>query len=148
MSETTTNDADAVEALERRLEERREQRKREERAQERIDLTARLDLEDEHGTVGVVRVPFVKGSPTQVYVRPPTPAEYKRYKQTVQNAAASKRTRDVGNAQDQIAEACWVYPGTPEERASMAARVSGILTSIGVVAIRLAEGAAEEEGKA
>jgi hypothetical protein len=129
---------------------RREERAKLEDAQRAVDLQARFDLEDEHVEGGIAAVSvsrFVPGQPTQAYVRTPTPVEYKRYLDQVHRGVDKKSLRAQRDAQELLAQSCWVYPRKPEDRQAMLAIFPGILTPISVAAAALAEGRSEEEGK-
>ncbi|MCL2777719.1 MAG: hypothetical protein FWD73_06915 [Polyangiaceae bacterium] len=143
-----------IEELEKKIEERREAREKAEEAQYEIDLAARLDLEEEFGKVSEIRVTsYREGFPTRAYVRTPRAVEYKRYKDILHRAHAAKNTKQVQDAGDQLARACWVYPAqssdggeSPEQKAMLDA-FPGLLVSINIVAAKLAEGRMGEEGK-
>lgn len=142
--------------LEQKLQDRREARAKREEAQYNVDLEARIDLEDEHGQLTAVRVSrFVDGQPTLALVRTPTASEYKRFKDLVHRAVGMKNeTTKKSEAIDQIARSCWVYPapkaadGEPSDAQNeMLETFPGLLTPIANVAIALAEGKSEDEGK-
>lgn len=138
-----------VEELEQKLADRRAARAKAEEAQYEKDLEARIELEDEHGSIASVSVArFVAGHPTMALLRTPTSAEYKRYKAQMFRAAAEKKAA-VGQqaAQELLAGACWVYPKTEDERAAMLEAFPGLLTPISMAAAALAEGKTEETGK-
>lgn len=129
-------------------EARRAAREKAEAEQREKDLDARDELEDEHGAIASVRVArFIPGQPTCAHLRMPTGAEYKRYKDTVFRAKAKDNTKAISDAQEVLAQACWVYPREKKDREAMLEAFSGILTPIFVAATALAEGQAEEAGK-
>lgn len=138
-----------VEELEAKLQAKRAERAKAEEAQYEIDLQARLDLEEEHENLSSVQVPrFTPGQPTRAYVRTPNAAEYKRYKDLTYKAVRDpKATTSIQGAQEQLARACWVYPGTKEAQDSMLAAFPGLLTPLSSQAVALAEGKGEDEGK-
>ncbi len=137
------------EELEAKLEAKRAERAKDEEAQYEKDLEARIELEDEHGTIAAVKVSrFAKGQPTRAYLRTPSSAEYKRYKaQMFASAGNKKAALSPLQVQEQLAEACWVYPAGREAQAAMLEAFPGLLTPLSMAAAALAEGAAEEEGK-
>ncbi len=120
-----------------------------EEAQYEKDLSARIDLEDEHGTIAAVKVSrFAPGQPTMALLRTPTFDEYKRYKATMFATAGNKKTGlSPQKIQEQLAEACWVYPAGQEAQAAMLEAFPGLLTPLSMAAAALAEGVAEDEGK-
>lgn len=139
-----------VEELEQKLADRRAARAKAEESQYEKDLEARIELEDEHGSIASVSVArFVPGHPTCALLRTPSVAEYRRYKAQMFRAAAEKKGAAVGQqaAQELLANACWVYPKTEEERAAMLEAFPGLLTPISMAAAALAEGKTEETGK-
>ena len=145
-----------TEDLEKKLQDRRDARASREEAQYEVDLEARIELEDEHGQLTAVKVSrFVDGQPTIALVRTPTSSEYKRFKDLVHRAVGMKNeTTKKTEAIDQIAKSCWVYPaprandGEPSDaQAEMLESFPGLLTPIANVAIALAEGKSEDEGK-
>ncbi len=138
-----------TEELEARLEAKRAERAKAEEAQYEIDLEARIDLEDKHGTIASVKVSrFTPGQPTRAYLRTPDASEYKRYKASMFASAGNKRAAlSPQQIQEQLAEACWVYPATKEAKAAMLEAFPGLLTPLSMAAAALAEGTAEEEGK-
>lgn len=139
----------SVADLEAKLEAKRVERAAAEEAQYEKDLEARLELEDEHGTVAAVKVSrFAPGQPTRAYLRTPNSAEYKRYKAQMFAAAGSKKSAmSPQQIQEQLAEACWIYPASKEAKAAMLEAFPGLLTPLSMAAAALAEGTAEEEGK-
>lgn len=139
-----------AEQLEQKLEERRVARAKAEETQYEADLEARLDLEDEHGTIAAVAVTrHVPGQPTRAYLRTPSSAEYKRYKDQIFRAANDRKGAAIAtkNAQELLARACWVYPKTEEAQDAMLAAFPGLLTPLGMAAAALAEGKTEDAGK-
>lgn len=137
-----------LEELEQKREALVEERAKAETAQYEKDLEARIRLEDDHGTVGSVKVRYVPGQATQAFVKTPSPAHYKRYKDLLQRSGEDKKSATKkAEAIDQLAKDSWIYPESEEERAKMLEKVPGLLTSIFVVAVRLAEGKGEDEGK-
>jgi hypothetical protein len=110
------------------------------------DIEALEVLEEEHGRIASVKVEsFRPGLPTRVFIRTPKPAEYKRYRDMVEKAVKKDTKRsEVG---DQLARACWVYPGSKDEQDQMLEASPGLLVSILLQATALAEGAAVDEGK-
>ncbi len=138
-----------AEELEAKLAAKRAERAAAEETQYEKDLEARIALEDEHGNIAAVKVSrFTPGQPTRAYLRTPNASEYKRYKAQMFAASGSKRAAlSPQQIQEQLAESCWVYPATKEEKASMLDAFPGLLTPLSMAAAALAEGTAEEEGK-
>ncbi len=139
-----------AEELEAKLEAKRAERAAAEEAQYEKDLEARIELEDEHGTIAAVKVSkFVAGQPTRAFVRMPSSAEYKRYKAQVYAASSANRKSATSTlqAQELLAQSCWVYPATKEAREAMLEAFPGLLTPLIIAATALAEGVAEESGK-
>lgn len=139
----------SVAELEAKLEAKRAERAQAEEAQYEKDLEARIQLEDEHGTIAAVKVSrFVAGQPTRAYLRTPNSAEYKRYKAQMFAVAANKKSPlSPQQIQEQLAEACWVYPAAKDAKAAMLEAFPGLLTPLSMAAAALAEGTAEDEGK-
>lgn len=138
-----------VAELEAKLAAKRAERDAAEEEQYEKDLEARIDLEDEHGTIAAVKVSrFVPGQPTRAFIRTPSSAEYKRYKaQMFASAGGKKGAISPEKAQEMLAEACWVYPAKKEDKDAMLESFPGLLTPMSMAAAALAEGVSEEEGK-
>lgn len=138
-----------VDELEKQLQDRRDARAKLEVEQYEKDLQARLDAEDEHGTVAAIKVArYLPGQPTCAYVRTPQPAEYKRFKQQIMRAGEDKgKAKRTEDAIDLLAKACWIYPVEEEDRDAMLDAFPGLLTPISAAAAALAEGKSEDEGK-
>ena len=137
-----------VQELEEKLQAKRDERAKAEEAQYEKDLEARIDLEEEHGTIAHVKVArFSPGQPTHAYLRTPSAVEYKRYKAMMFAANGQKnKSKAQQDAQEQLARACWVYPA-PDAQEAMLEKFPGLLTPLSMAAAALAEGAAESEGK-
>lgn len=124
-----------------------------EEKQYEADLEARIALEAEHGPLATVKpARFVAGFPTRAYARIPTASEYKRYKDQIHRAVGKKDVAAQQAAAEQLARSCWLYPppgdrGLSDEQQAMLDRFPGILTSISIAALALAEGKADDEGK-
>lgn len=136
-----------IEEIQKRRAERRQQHTEAEAEQFEKDLEALEKLELEHDSIVGVKVRFVPGQPTRAFLRAPTSAEYRRYRDLVGKAAVKKNVTGQTEAQDQLAKACWVYPTEPKDREAMLEEFPGLLASIVIEAAKLAEGKAEEEGK-
>jgi len=116
--------------------------------QRATDLEARMCLEDEHGRLAAVSVSrHVKGQPMSAFVRTPTSAEYKRYRDMVHRAVKKDNVGEQQKALDMLGQSCWVYPAAKEARDAMADAFPGIVMQLAVAAAALAEGKAEAEGK-
>lgn len=137
-----------LEELQERRASQREAKKVAEREQFEKDYEKLIELEMEHDVVRAVKVDFfVADLPTRAFMRAPNRAEYKRYRDLVNKAAAKKDAGAVTEAADQLAKACWIYPTEKETREAMLDSFPGLLASIAHEATQLAEGKAEEEGK-
>lgn len=138
-----------IEELEAKLEAKRAEREKAEEQQYEVDLEARIELEEEHGTIAAVKVSrFAPGQPTRAYLRTPSGPEYKRYKALMFAAQQQKNTpKSQVEAQEQLARSCWVYPASKEDQEAMLAAFPGLLSPLALAAAALAEGKAEDEGK-
>lgn len=137
---------ETLEEIRQKREKRQKEQATAELEQETKDEQALYDLEGEHPALATVKTSrFIPGHPRRAFVRMPSDAEYKRYRDNVGKAA--KKNGLTRHAQDELAKACWVYPLERVERDRMAEAFPGILTSIAVAAAGLAEGNEEEEGK-
>ncbi len=143
----------SVEELEKKLEDNRKARADLEEEQYVKDLTARIDLEEEHGTIAAVKVArFRPGQPTMALLRTPTSSEYKRYKDLIHRAVDKKNVAGQQEAADQLGKSCWVYParaekGADDAQTAMLDAFPGLLTSIAMASAALAEGKTEGVGK-
>jgi hypothetical protein len=135
------------EALEKRRAEREEASAKARAEQRLLDEEAYEDLKDEHAVASVSTSRFVEGQPTMAIVRMPTPSEYKRYVDQIGANVAKKSTKGQRDAQELLANSCWVYPREVEARKAMLEVFPGLLTPLSMAAAKLAEGNAEEEGK-
>lgn len=135
-----------TEELEQKIEARRVARAEAEEAQYAIDLEARIALEEEHGNIAAVKVRFTPGQPTRAYLKTPTPAQYKRFKDQVHRAVDRKNVQAQQDAGELLARSCWIYPDA-DKQAAMLDACPGLLSPISIAAAALAEGKAEEEGK-
>lgn len=143
-----SSEVDELEAIEKRRAERRDETAKKRKAQLVVDMTALDELEEEHGFEGVARLNtdrFVDGLPTMVVVRAPKGVEYKRFTQQVRNAQG-KHTK-MGEAQDALAELVWLYPSDDELKKQMKEAFPGLLSSVAVAAVGLADLKEQEEGK-
>jgi hypothetical protein len=117
-------------------------------AQYAIDLEARIELEELHGTlVAVTAKVHTEGSPTFALVRAPSPVEYKRFVDMVGKASKSGNTSAQRTAAEMMARACWVYPEGDEAQSAMLESYSGLLTTMANTVAALAQGESEEQGK-
>jgi hypothetical protein len=138
-----------IDELEAKLEAKRAERAAGRETQYEKDLEARIDLEEQHGTIAAVEIArFVPGQPTRAYLRTPSVPEYKRYKAQVYANAQKKGAVSLQQAQELLAASCWVYPAGKEAQDAMLEAFPGLLTPLSTAASALAEGKAEEEGKA
>lgn len=139
-----------LEQLEERAEKRRAENAKAEKAQRVIDLGAKEELAEEHGEDGIATVKvarYAPGFPTCAFVKRPESVVYKKYQDQVNKAQGKENAKALREAHEAFARACWIYPVEKDDRDRMLARFPGILNTIGHAAAKLAEGAAEEEGK-
>lgn len=121
-------------------------------AQRAVDLEAYFSLKVEHGISNVAHVdlPYLPGLPTMVIVRAPVEYEVKRYRDRVRPPNGNQG--DPIKAAEELASVCRVYPpkvdapGSDLYDAVQKARPS-VHMQLGVVAIKLAQGVAAEQGK-
>lgn len=137
-----------IDELEKKRAERLEARAKKKAEQYEKDLEARIELEDEHGTLAAVQVSYVEGHPTMALVRRPDGPEYKRFKDLVGRYATgdAKSAKKVQEASETLGRMACVYPAE-KELDEMIVAFPGLLTSLGNVAGALAQGAAVDEGK-
>lgn len=117
--------------------------------QELADRKAIAALEDPMAEPFVImRVAgYREGCPVAVVaVRPPKPAEYKRYLDLVNRATQKNDSAARLSEQERLGNACIVYP-SPELRAQMKDYCPGLAISVGVEIAKYGEAAAVEEGK-
>lgn len=115
---------------------------------EDLKALSALEEDDPDATFGVVKLPtFIPGLPTRVFVRTPTSSEYKRLNEKIRKAHAKSDVDGVTKAQEELARCCWVYPKGDDLRKAVLEAAPGALNAVVVVASRLAEGRAEDEGK-
>lgn len=117
------------------------------KTQELADREAIAEIESSDPIVIMAVTGYRAGCPVAlVGVRPPTSAEYKRYKDLV-NRASQKGDADTRVAeQERLGNACIVYP-SPEVRAQLKEYCPGLAISVGVEIAKFGEAAAVEEGK-
>lgn len=119
------------------------------KAQEARDLAAIDALEVELGLClyTLDANGYVDGVSVKMAFRPATSVEYRRYVDLVTRANDKNRAVETRKAQDQLARACIVYPPQGEERDKFIDAFPGALVSIGIEVAKIAELAADEEGK-
>lgn len=112
--------------------------------QRAVDLEALDALEVELGdeSVEALDVPFAAGSVTLAVWRVPRPAEVKRYQHRLKAAKP-----DTAEAAEEVGAVCMVYPPSGEIRDALLGRLPGLLVQGGQVALGLATGRAQSEGK-
>lgn len=116
-------------------------------AQRVIDLDAITELEISSGdTLGVVNVLHATGLPTCVAVRCPKPVEMKRFRDQVRPHKKTGELPDSIGPAEVLATVCLVYPDR-ETYAKMCEARPGISVTIGGMAVSLATGRDEAEGK-
>lgn len=129
---------------------RREAAEKARAEQHEKDLDALDALEEEHGDSNLARLDIeqhVSGQPTLIVLRKPSSVVYKRFVDQVSKAVEKNNAKARRDAQDLLADSCWIYPATPEERAAMIEHFPGIKVSIAIRANQLVEAKAAEEGK-
>ncbi len=136
-----------TEEIQARRNARKEELDKVEDVQAAIDLEAIDALEVEHGdnNIAVIVVPFTPGSVTRVAARTPKPEEIKRYRFRTK----PKKLGDMPNTIEAAAElcaVCRVYPND-EQWARVLSERPGLDTQLGQMAVKLAVGSEEEEGK-
>jgi len=116
-------------------------------AQRAIDLAAINDLEIEHGdsNVATLEIPHTDGLPTMLAVKCPPPAYVKRYRDECR-ARKDGTPGDAIAAAEKLADAMLIYPDAETYARVLEAR-AGVRVQLGVLAIGLAAGRAESEGK-
>jgi hypothetical protein len=133
------------------IESRRAQRKAaaEEARKEQYakDLEAIDALEVESGDeITTLKVASYKaGLPTLVGIKAPSETYYKRYAQMIRRAG--QNLEKAAEAQEMLAESCWVYPADKQARKAMREAFPAVLMSIVVKVNELVELKSEEEGK-
>jgi hypothetical protein len=134
------------------IEERRSARKaladkarleQETRDMEAIDA---LEVEANESLHTMTANGYKAGVPVKVAFRPPSAVEYKRYCDGI--SRSEKSPVDRRKVQEQLAHVCWVYPAkdTPD-RAAVLEAFPGVLISLAIEVAKVAEMAAESEGK-
>lgn len=144
MSENDNSVEAKIERMQAARAERRAEVTRATNEQFVLDLEYIEELELEHGpnNVSVIKVPFDEaGVPVTVAVRTPKPAEVARYRDRLKVDKA-----DTAKAAEELGAACRIYPDK-DVLEKIVARRSVVKSQMGVVAMSLAVGTAEEEGK-
>ncbi len=133
--------------LQAQLEAKQAARSKKEERQALLDKIAIENLRDEHGTLGVVALPYVEGYPTRVAFKSPGKL-YANYEGQIKRQIAKGRgAGSVLDTKKELAVLCWVYPVEKSERERVLERFPGVVTSGATIVDRLAEGVAVEEGK-
>jgi len=135
------------EEIEARRAKRREELEAKRSEQRDADAETIDQLEVELGVELRVLVPkqYHDGLPACVAYRPAEPAVYKRLTQQLRRAKDNFEQR--GAATDLLADSCWIYPQDKETRKAMLDVYPGILHSIAVEVVKLADLEEQEEGK-
>jgi len=131
--------------LEARRTERKAAATRAREEQYAQDLEALDALETELGDGAVSPIDLAAhsaGLPTMVVVRTPSALHFKRFRDMVRRA----KDGNTGAATDLLADVSVAYPD-PDTYARVREAFPGVHDSVGVVAIRLAQGQATNEGK-
>lgn len=109
------------------------------------DLEAIDDLEvksgDEITTLKVAS--FKAGLPTLVGIKAPSEQYYKRYAQMIRRAG--QNLEKAAEAQEMLADSCWVYPDDKQVRKEMREAFPAVLMSIVVKVNELVELKSEDE---
>jgi hypothetical protein len=139
-----------LEEIEKRRAERRDGHEKARKEQEAIDLEAIDALEEARGeplhTMTANR--FTAGVPVIAAFRAPSLDEYKRFTDMAGRAQDKKDSAARKTALEMLAAACWEYPAKDADaRTAMLAAVPGVLMSLAVEVIKVAELASEAEGK-
>lgn len=136
-----------VEEIEARRAARKAQTEQAKAEQYAKDLEAIDALEVESGEeIATLTVNGYKaGLPVLVGVKAPSALQYKRFADQIRNAKENLNKR--AQAQDLLAESCWVYPSDKDARKAMLEAFPGVLVSIAVEVAKLAELRSAEEGK-
>jgi hypothetical protein len=140
-----------LQLAEARREARREVAAKARDEQKAHDLEALEPLEDEHGvhSISVLHVPHTVGLPTLAAVRTPSPPEMKRYQSRIkphETRHGKPVTPDYAEAASELASVCLVYPDADTYERLCTAR-PGLAVQLGVAAVKLSTGQAEDEGK-
>jgi hypothetical protein len=144
MSNTAT-----LEELEAKVAARKASRDVAKAAQELVDRTAlaELQLETEDDLVTLRLGIYRDGLPVFVAARPPTEPEFRRYSQMVRRSKGDAEM--ITNAQELLADTCWVYPPKSEADLRKAVKLAtpSILLAIAVQLVKQTEAKAADEGK-
>lgn len=149
--------SDQAKTKSQEIQERRDKRKAEldklEDAQVAIDLEAIDALEVEHGdaSIAVIKVPFTPGCVARVATRTPKPEEVARYRSRTKPKKLGEMP-DLHGGAAELAAVTRVYPkkGDPDGDAAWAlvlASRPGLDSQLGNLAVKLALGSEEEQGK-
>lgn len=139
-----------IEEIEKKRAARRDAAGAASKEQELKDLEAIDALEEKSGeplhTMSTRR--FAPGAAVKIAFRAPTSLEYKRYKDQVNRALSASNPKARVDAQEQLAACVLEYPAKDSEalKATLEA-FPGLLISLAIEAAKVAELAAEEEGK-
>lgn len=148
MSETATDTTKLAE-LEAKVAERKAARETAKAEQEIVDRTAiaELQLATEDDLIVLELKTYREGQPTRVAARPPTDTEFRRYSQMVRRSKGDNE--QIANAQELLAESCWVYPAKEEADLRKAIRKAtpSLLLSMAVALAEKTEAKATDEGK-
>jgi len=112
------------------------------------DLEALDALEQEHGDHAIARLDvdgFKPGHTAFVALRSPSSIEYQRFCDMI--ARAGNDAKKKLEAQNMLAESCWCYPKEKDARKAMLEAYPGMLLSVAVRAMKLAEATEAAEGK-
>lgn len=144
MSDEPKSELEELEAL---REERKAEAKRARDAQKAIDLKAIMALEEERGASNVVflEVGHTPGLPVLVAARCPDPAEVKKYRSRLKPNERGI-PGDPVRAHEEVADQCRIYPDA-ELYAEVCKMRAGVHAELGAMAVRLAAGKEEAQGK-
>lgn len=135
----------SLEEIEARRAARKEEQARARDMQKATDLEAIDALEVQYGDSNIryVEIPYTPGLPVLAAVRCPKPIEIKRYRATVApdpKSFAAKAAEDLGAI-------CLVYPAAGEVRDQVLEARPGLLVGLGIEALGMSTGKAQDEGK-
>lgn len=138
-----------IAAARERLEKQKAKLGEQEAEQRATDEENLVALHEEHsGMIRVARMTvYVPGQPTLAVVRLPEQTVFTRYKQLVGKNAKGENLTAVLDAQAQVGRSSWIYPREDADRQAMAKAFPGLVATLGLAAIAMANGKEEEEGK-
>jgi hypothetical protein len=148
MSEKTTSPADRIAAIQKQRQARKDALHKQCEEQRANDLEALAALEDQHGSQAIAAYEidpdrWTPGLPTLVVVHVPDSA-FNRYRTMVRKAKGNHEA--MGAAGDMLGDVSVAYPESDVYR-ELRKAYQGLHDNIAVIAVKLAEGRAADEGK-